>query len=252
MIKNKKILVVGASGLLGSSLVKSLLINNEVLAIDINIKKLLTYLSEKKIYYTKNKLHFYDVDITNDNELKEFFNNVHDIDGVVNCSYPRNQSYGREFLDVERNDFNDNLNLNLGSSFSLMQESAKSFRNNKRRFSFVNIASIYGVKAPNFELYKNTKMTMPVEYAAIKSSLIHLSAYITKYINDSRFRINCISPGGILDKQPENFLSAYTNETLGKGMLDPNDIIGSILFLLSDYSEFINGQNIIIDDGFTL
>ena len=93
---------------------------------------------------------------------------------------------------------------------------------------------------------------MPVEYAAIKSALIHLSKYAASYIADSRFRVNLVSPGGISDNQPEPFLQAYRTKTLGKGMLDAADITGAIMFLLSDHARFTNGQNIVVDDGFTL
>ncbi len=95
-------------------------------------------------------------------------------------------------------------------------------------------------------------MTTPVEYAVIKSGLIHLTKYLAKYYKGYNIRINCISPGGILDKQPESFLNNYKTYCCNKGMLDKEDIIGTVLFLVSDLSKFINGQNIVIDDGFTL
>jgi enoyl-[acyl-carrier-protein] reductase (NADH) len=61
-----------------------------------------------------------------------------------------------------------------------------------------------------------------------------------------------VSPGGIFDNQPEPFLNEYKALTNGEGMLDVNDIIGTILFLLSPMSKFVTGQNIIVDDGFSL
>ena len=116
----------------------------------------------------------------------------------------------------------------------------------------MTISSIYGVNAPRFEIYENTPMTMPVEYAAIKSAVLQLNRYLASYISDSRFRVNSVSPGGILDQQPGSFLEAYKKQTLGAGMLKPEDITGSIMFLLSDASRYINGQNIVVDDGFSL
>ena len=95
-------------------------------------------------------------------------------------------------------------------------------------------------------------MTSPVEYAAIKAGLANLSKYVVKYIDDSRFRINLVSPGGLYDGQAPDFIDAYKSETLGKGMLDSNDVLGSIIFLLSSMSQYVNGQNVIVDDGFTL
>lgn len=95
-------------------------------------------------------------------------------------------------------------------------------------------------------------MTMPVEYAAIKSALLHLNKYIVKYVNDSRFRVNAVSPGGIFDFQPAEFLEAYQKNTNGVGMLGVEDVIGSIIFLLSNHSRYVTAQNIIVDDGFHL
>ena len=95
-------------------------------------------------------------------------------------------------------------------------------------------------------------MTMPVEYSAIKSAIQHLNKYVVAYVNDSRFRINCVSPGGIFDYQPEAFLKSYKDETHGAGMLNVVDILGAVLFFLSDNSQYITGQNLVVDDGFSL
>ena len=67
-----------------------------------------------------------------------------------------------------------------------------------------------------------------------------------------QIRCNCISPGGILDNQPSEFLERYKRNCLSKGMIDGEDLKGALLFLLSDSSSYVNGQNIIVDDGFTL
>ena len=79
----------------------------------------------------------------------------------------------------------------------------------QQRGNIINIASIYGVIAPRFEIYSGTKITTPVEYAAIKSALIHLTKYMAKYFRGKNIRVNSISPGEILDQQPEAFLDAY-------------------------------------------
>jgi len=133
-----------------------------------------------------------------------------------------------------------------------MQQCASYFIRTEKAFSLVNVSSVYGVIAPKFEIYENTAMTMPVEYAAIKSGLIHLSKYVAKYISNSMFRVNVVSPGGLYDGQPESFLQKYKDNTFGKGMLNVDDVLGSIIFLLSDNSLSINAQNIIVDDGFTV
>lgn len=251
MLKGKKILVAGAAGLLGSRLVTALLAAGaDVVAADVSPERVAQRLAESGA--DAGRVAVVALDVTDETAVTAFFAGLAGIDGAVNCTYPRNRRYGARFPDVALADFNENLSLHLGSSFLFMQQCASYFTRVQQPFSLVNIASIYGVVAPRFAVYDGLPMTMPVEYAAIKSALIHLTRYVASFVADSRFRVNCVSPGGILDNQPPAFLEKYRGETLGQGMLAPEDVTGSILFLLSGMSASINGQNIVVDDGFTL
>lgn len=252
LLKNKNILVTGAAGLLGTQLCQAILgQGGKVIAADLTFDKN-DFFSQKNQAEYNGKLETVKTDVTQPHEVEALFGQIDSIDGAVNCSYPRNKSYGQHFFDVTMESFNDNLAQNLGSAFLFMQQSAKYFKKSTQPFSLVNISSIYGVVAPKFEVYENTQMTMPVEYAAIKAALQHLSRYAAAYVNDSEFRVNCICPGGIFDNQSQSFLTAYKQQTNGKGMLDVNDVTGSIIFLLSDLSSYVTGQNIVVDDGFCL
>lgn len=86
----------------------------------------------------------------------------------------------------------------------------------------------------------------------IKSGLIHLGQYIAKYYRGKSVRINTISPGGIFDNQHEAFVSQYNKHCNSVGMLTPVEIANTVCYLFSDDSHGISGQNVIIDDGFTL
>lgn len=253
ILKDKKILVAGAAGLLGTELVKELIQQGaKVVAADINIERLQERFSEGYSNVNRSNLELKQIDLSNKDLVVSLFDSIDGLTGAVNCSYPRNKNYGKHFYNVAIEDFNENISLNLGSSFLFMQQCADHFNKNKTPFSLVNISSVYGVIAPKFEIYEHTPMTMPVEYAAIKSGLIHLSKYVTKYVANSNFRVNVVSPGGIFDNQPSNFLKAYKDETFGKGMLDVKDVLGTIVFLLSSMSDLVNGQNIVVDDGFSV
>jgi NAD(P)-dependent dehydrogenase (short-subunit alcohol dehydrogenase family) len=114
------------------------------------------------------------------------------------------------------------------------------------------MCSIYGLVAPKFDIYEETNMTMPVEYAAIKAAILNLTRYYASYYKGSSIRFNCISPGGVINDQPTNFIENYNKKCLSKGMLDPKDVSKTLLFLLSDNSSYIHGANIVIDDGFSI
>lgn len=173
------------------------------------------------------------------------------IDALVNNAYPRNAAYGRRFEEVAYADFVENVGMHAGGYFLAAQRFIDHFRR-QGHGNIVNMASIYGVVAPRFEVYAGTDMTMPVEYAVIKSGVLMLTRYIAAHCAGMGIRCNAISPGGIRDGQPEVFLERYRAHALTKGMLDAHDVTGTLLFLLSDLSAYINGQNIVVDDGWTL
>ncbi|MFQ2913908.1 oxidoreductase [Aeromonas caviae] len=253
LLKHKCFLVAGAGGLLGSHLVPSILAQGgKVIAADINVDAMAQRLATQGVDIADDNLTLISLDVTCEESLKTFFSRQEHLDGAVNATYPRNKTYGAHFFDVSLSSFNENISLHLGSAFLFTQQCAAYFKTHETAFSLVNMSSIYGVVAPKFDIYNNTKMTMAVEYAAIKSAIQHLSKYVVTYVNDSRFRINLVSPGGLLDNQSEIFCQAYKKQTCGKGMLDVSDVVGSIMFLLSDQSRYVTGQNIVVDDGFSL
>jgi len=253
LLESKVILIVGAGGLLGCFLVSAILKQGgSVIAADINVSEMKKRLIEIGVDLANAKLTLESIDVTVEKEVKNFFKKIPRIDGAVNATYPRNKNYGKHFFEVTLANFNENVALHLGSTFLFTQQCALYYKGANNPFSLVNISSIYGVIAPKFKIYSGTTMTVPVEYAAIKSSILHLNKYVVAYVNDSKFRINCVSPGGIFDHQPDSFISAYREQTNGTGMLDVQEVIGSIMYLVSDQSRYVTGQNIIIDDGFHL
>lgn len=173
------------------------------------------------------------------------------IDAVVNNAYPRNKNWGRRLEDVSYGDFCENLGLHLGGYFLVAQRFALYFSTHGGG-NIINIASIYGTVTPRFEIYADTPMTMPVEYAAIKAAVIHLTRYFAQYFKHQGLRCNSLSPGGILDRQPDIFLTEYNRHCNSKGMLQPEDVVGALTFLLSDSSKYITGQNLTVDDGYSL
>jgi NAD(P)-dependent dehydrogenase (short-subunit alcohol dehydrogenase family) len=243
ILENNVIVVIGSEGLLGSSFVKAIY-NNGGIPICVD-----------RVDNSSSVFDYIKADITKKKDVLNIIENVKNkhgkIDAVVNTSYPRNKNYGRKFEEVEFSDFCENLNMHLGGYFLVSQQFAEYFKL-QGYGNIINIASIYGVIPPRFEIYQGTNMTMPVEYACIKSGIISLTKYIAKYYKGYNIRANCISPGGIYNDQPEEFVRKYNSYCLNKGMLNKEDINGTLIFLLSDMSKYINGQNVIIDDGFSL
>ena len=141
--------------------------------------------------------------------------------------------------------------MQLGGSIIFSQIILKYFVE-QNKGNLIHISSIFGLYAPKFHHYEGTNMTSPIEYAAIKSGIISITRWLAKYYKNQNIRVNCISPGGILDNQSNSFIEKYRESCTNIGMLNANDLVSTISLLLSSNSRAINGQNIIIDDGWSL
>ncbi len=257
MLKDKVVVVTGGAGLIGREFIKTIIEQNGIAIIadiDKTIGKKVT--KELKKELNTKDIKFIKLNIISKKSLQKCIKKLDKkygkIDAVVNNAYPRNKNFGNKFFNVLYDDFCENTNLNLGGYFLTSQQFASYFRT-QGYGNIVNISSVYGVVPPDFTFYDDTSMVgVPVEYAAIKSALIHLTKFMAKQFKGMNIRVNTLSPGGIFDHQPEIFLNKYNKKCLSKGMLDKSDLKGSLLYLLSDMSSYVNGQNIIIDDGFTL
>jgi len=194
-------------------------------------------------------------DITAAGEIDAAIDRLHErygrIDAVVNNAYPRNPGYGAKVEDVSYANFADNVARHTGGYFITAQRFAAYF-SRQGRGSIVFMASVYGVVAPRFEIYAATPMTMPVEYSVIKAGLIHLTRYLAQYYKQAGIRVNALSPGGVFAEQPAEFVHRYSAHAAGKRMLEATDLTGALLFLLSPAAAHMTGQNLVVDDGWTL
>jgi len=173
------------------------------------------------------------------------------ISSAVHCSYPTSNGWGTKFENLKEKYLREDLYKQLGGTILFSQKIIKYFLK-QREGNLILVSSIQGSHSPKFEHYKNLKMSSPIEYSAIKAGVISITKYLSKYCKKKNIRVNCISPGGIEDKQPITFKNRYKLSCNSKGLLNPKDVANSIIFLLSNKSQYINGQNLIVDDGWSL
>lgn len=123
--------------------------------------------------------------------------------------------------------------------------------------SIINIASIYGLVAPDFSLYREAEykgkpMGVPAAYSASKGGVIALTKHLASLWAEKGVRINCVSPGGIFDNQSENFVNAYSKRVPLGRMAQKHEVSGAMLYLASDLSSYVTGANIVVDGGLTI
>lgn len=243
-VKDKIVVLTGASGLIGNETFKHLKQNGaKVIAVDIHNT-------------TDNVDSFHQFDITDINEIDKLVSFViekyHRIDGLVNLAYPRTNDWGNRFEDIQIDSWRKNVDMQMNSVFYLNQKVLEIMKCQKCG-SVVNIGSIYGVVGNDFTLYEEYGGTSAAAYTAIKGGLINLTRFLASYYGAYNIRVNCVSPGGIIDreKQHPSFIRRYSEKSPLKRLGNPEEIAPAITFLLSDEASFITGHNLMVDGGWT-
>lgn len=141
------------------------------------------------------------------------------------------------------------LDVNLTAPFLLTQACTPALKESGYG-SVINIASTYGLVGPDVRLYEGTYMGNPAAYAASKGGLLQLTRWLATVLAPD-VRVNAITPGGMWREQPEQFCKRYIEKTPLKRMGAEEDLKGAIVYLASDLSSYVTGQNLVVDGGFT-
>lgn len=241
-VEGKIIIVTGGSGLIGTAIVDHLKRHHAtVINAEINV--------ETDVNAGNIKCDITDEQSIN-NLLEIVLTKFGKIDGLVNNAYPRTSDWGAKFEDIPIESWKKNIDMQLNSTFVLCQKVLKQMQL-QHTGSIVNIASIYGVVGNDFTIYEGYGGTSPAAYAAIKGGIINFSRYLASYYGKYNIRVNCVSPGGIKDKQHPSFIERYENKSPLKRMGEAHEIAPAVTFLLSDEASFITGHNLMVDGGWT-
>lgn len=231
-LTGKVAVVTGASGFLGRHFVKALeQAGARVIGVDVKSP------AEK-------------LDITDEKAVEAWVEKQEKIDILVNSA--ANQS--TKFCPLEEfslSEWEAEMKVNLTGTF-LMSRAVGQQMAKQKSGSIINISSIYGVVGPNFSIYKGTAIKgTPLVYSVTKAGIIGMTKYLASYWGAKQVRVNAITPGGVYNQQDKKFVANYSQHVPLGRMAQPKDLLGALIYLASDASSYVTGQNLMVDGGWT-
>ena len=266
-LDNKIIVITGATGLLGRKHAEAISCFGGIpILLDLSQQEVTGLANELNNKYNVGSIGFA-IDITNEDAVENNANQLIErfgkIDGLVNnaANNPKVEE-NREvnFSRLENfpiNLWNDDLNVGLTGSFLCAKHYGHKISQNPNGGSIVNISSDLGLIAPDQRLYENKSVNhslqnvKPVTYSVVKTGLIGLTRYLATYWADKNVRCNAICPGGIENDQPNDFIEKVCKRIPIGRMAKVDEYQGTLLWMLSNASSYLNGSIVPVDGGRT-
>ncbi len=152
-------------------------------------------------------------------------------------------------------DFRAAVDVNLTGMFLVTQACVKPMVANGKKGSIINICSTYGLNGPDQRLYLNDDGSRiaykPVYYTTTKAGVVGFTKYLAAYYAGTDLRVNALTPGGVFNNHNETFTRKYAEKTIMGRMAHKDEMNGALLFLASEASSYMTGNNLIVDGGWT-
>jgi NAD(P)-dependent dehydrogenase (short-subunit alcohol dehydrogenase family) len=159
------------------------------------------------------------------------------------------------FTDARAETFPEDLwdaivNVNLKGTFLTCREFGRRMLD-QGKGSIINFASTYGVVSSNPDLYEDNSLGNPVAYSASKGAVIMLTKYLGAYWAERGVRVNCVTPHGVWNNHEPGFVERFARKSPMRRLMTAEEVVGAVLFLASDASSYATASNVMIDGGWT-
>lgn len=253
-LKNKTTIVTGGAGYLGLAITEGLLEQGSEVYIVSKSKNNLEKAHKKLKDKGFEKLKTLKIDVQSLDSIKKGFQKIKKdsgkIDVLINNAYFGNDG---KFENKTEREWNLGIEGTINSVFRTSKIILPIMKKQKAG-SIINVASIYGTVSPDPSIYGNSDLNSPPEYGAGKAAIIQFTKYTAVKFAQYGIRVNSISPGPFPNEKIQKnkkFIKNLTNKIPMKRIGTPDELKGVTVFLASNASSFVTGENIHIDGGWT-
>jgi 2-deoxy-D-gluconate 3-dehydrogenase len=158
------------------------------------------------------------------------------------------------FEDYPLDLWNSALDVNLTGMFLMTQACVRPMLEQGKKGSIINICSTYGLNGPDQRIYvKDGKRVAfkPIYYTVTKAGVMGFTKYLAAYYAETEIRVNALTPGGVFNNHEDYFVKNYSAKTILGRMAKKDEMNGGLLFLASDASSYMTGNNLVVDGGWT-
>ena len=265
-LSGKTALITGAGGLLGPKHAEALIeCGARVVLTDHHLDRVVKREAELNSKYDKRVATSHRMDVTNKDNVEEVFSRYDSIDILINnaAKDPKVKKGGglkpdSRFETMSEEYWSEGINAAVNGTFICSQVAANKMLKNDRGGVILNISSDLGVIAPDQRIYRKPDVTedmqnvKPITYSAAKWAVIGMTKYLAVYFANKNIRVNCLSPTGVFNDHPEEFVKKLSNIIPMGRMAHIDEYKGAIAFLCSDASTYMTGENMVIDGGKTV
>jgi NAD(P)-dependent dehydrogenase (short-subunit alcohol dehydrogenase family) len=265
-LTGKKALITGAGGLLGPKHAEAILeFGGKVLLTDHHLDRVENVYHRLCQEYEPDNIDFCFMDVTNRHSILEVFNKNPDIKILINnaAKDPKvkkgNGSLNTDsrFENMTEEFWKEGIDAALNGTFNCSQAGANAMLKNGGGV-ILNISSDLGIIAPDQRIYRkeglaeNQQNVKPITYSASKWAIIGMTKYLAVYFAKNNIRVNCLSPTGVFNDHPDDFVQKLSGIIPMGRMANIDEYKGAVVFMCSDASSYMTGENLVIDGGKTV
>jgi len=251
-LKGKTVFITGGAGMLGQMHAEAILEHGGSVVIADNDLEKATEVADKLCEkFDQKRVRSVFVDVT-DRKTIEAAASAHPTVNVLINNAAKNPTVssegkvGGDFETMTLKEWKSGIETCLDGTFLCSQVFCNKFASDGSGV-IVNISSDLGVIAPDQRIYLNGKK--PITYSASKFGIVGMTKYLATYFAEKNIRVNCLSPGGVYNNQPVEFVEKLANLIPMGRMAKRDEYKGAIVFLCSEASSYMTGENIVMNGG---